>query len=69
MKLRVSSAYYFIVLIISVVLVQVMLACAKYNLVYEFFNKVKRSYIPSALNYKGMLLVYIRIITFQRSIA
>ncbi|KAF3325717.1 pentatricopeptide repeat-containing protein [Carex littledalei] len=34
---------------------EVMLACGKYNLVYEFYNKVKRSYIPSALNYKVLL--------------
>jgi hypothetical protein len=33
--------------------VQVMLACGKYNLVYEFFNKVEKSLIPGALNYKG----------------
>jgi hypothetical protein len=32
---------------------QVMLVCGKYNLVYEFFNKVDKSSIPGALNYKG----------------
>jgi pentatricopeptide repeat protein len=32
---------------------QVMLVCGKYNLVYEFFNKVEKSSIPGALNYKG----------------
>ena len=32
---------------------QVMLVCGKYNLVYEFFNKVEKSSIHGALNYKG----------------
>jgi pentatricopeptide repeat protein len=32
---------------------QVMLVCGKYNLVYEFFKKVEKSSIPGALNYKG----------------
>jgi pentatricopeptide repeat protein len=30
-----------------------MLACGKYNLVYEFFDKLEKSLIPGALNYKG----------------
>jgi len=30
-----------------------MLVCGKYNLVYEFFNKVEKSSIHGALNYKG----------------
>ncbi|KAJ4754837.1 Pentatricopeptide repeat-containing protein [Rhynchospora pubera] len=34
---------------------EVMLACGKYNLVYEFFDTVKRSKIPSALNYKVLI--------------
>ena len=36
-------------------ILQVMLVCGKYNLVYEFFNKVEKSSIPGALNYKGIL--------------
>ncbi|CAO2170972.1 unnamed protein product [Urochloa humidicola] len=34
---------------------EVMLACGKYNLVHEFFNKVKKSSIPGALNYKVLV--------------
>ncbi|KAJ3693554.1 hypothetical protein LUZ60_009034 [Juncus effusus] len=34
---------------------EVMLVCEKYNLVYEFFHKVKKSNIPSALNYKILI--------------
>ncbi|CAO2183294.1 unnamed protein product [Urochloa humidicola] len=34
---------------------EVMLACGKYNLVYEFFNKVEKSLIPGALNYKVLV--------------
>ncbi|CAL4948204.1 unnamed protein product [Urochloa decumbens] len=34
---------------------EVMLACGKYNLVYEFFNKVEKSSIPGALNYKVLV--------------
>jgi len=34
---------------------EVMLVCGKYNLVYEFFNKVKKSSIPGALNYKVLV--------------
>lgn len=30
-----------------------MLACGKYNLVYEFFRKVEKKSIPGALNYRG----------------
>lgn len=37
---------------------QVMLACGKYNLVYEFFRKVQKSHIPNALAYKGMLVIW-----------
>lgn len=31
-----------------------MFACGKFNLVHEFFRKVKKSSIPGALNYKGI---------------
>lgn len=34
---------------------EVMLACGKYNLVYEFFRKVQKSYIPNALAYKVLV--------------
>lgn len=34
---------------------EVMLVCGKYNLVYEFFNKVDKSSIPGALNYKVLV--------------
>ncbi|XP_020103187.1 pentatricopeptide repeat-containing protein At1g30610, chloroplastic isoform X2 [Ananas comosus] len=34
---------------------EVMLACGKYNLVYEFFRKVEKSSIPSTLNYKMLI--------------
>ncbi|XP_044495682.1 pentatricopeptide repeat-containing protein At1g30610, chloroplastic-like isoform X1 [Mangifera indica] len=34
---------------------QVMLACGKYNLVHEFFRKVQKSFIPSALVYKVLV--------------
>ncbi|KAG2599747.1 pentatricopeptide repeat-containing protein At1g30610, chloroplastic-like [Panicum virgatum] len=34
---------------------EVMLVCGKYNLVYEFFNKVEKSSIPGALNYKVLV--------------
>ncbi|WVZ69308.1 hypothetical protein U9M48_018114 [Paspalum notatum var. saurae] len=34
---------------------EVMLACGKYDLVYEFFNKVEKSSIPGALNYKVLV--------------
>ncbi|TVU35581.1 hypothetical protein EJB05_17479 [Eragrostis curvula] len=34
---------------------EVMLVCGKYNLVYEFFNKVEKSSIPGALNYKVLI--------------
>ncbi|KAJ1284743.1 hypothetical protein BS78_03G228400 [Paspalum vaginatum] len=34
---------------------EVMLACGKYNLVYEFFNKMEKSSIPGALNYKVLV--------------
>ncbi|KAL5228686.1 hypothetical protein ABZP36_016951 [Zizania latifolia] len=34
---------------------EVMLVCGKYNLVYEFFNKVKKTSIPGALNYKVLI--------------
>ncbi|KAM7500453.1 hypothetical protein LguiA_024867 [Lonicera macranthoides] len=32
---------------------EVMFACGKYNLVHDFFKKVQKSSIPNALNYKG----------------
>ncbi|CAD6230369.1 unnamed protein product [Miscanthus lutarioriparius] len=34
---------------------EVMLVCGKYNLVYEFFNKVEKSSIHGALNYKVLV--------------
>nr|DAD37280.1 TPA_asm: hypothetical protein HUJ06_007921 [Nelumbo nucifera] len=34
---------------------EVMFACGKYNLVHEFFNKVCKSSIPNALNYKVLV--------------
>ncbi|XP_062206485.1 pentatricopeptide repeat-containing protein At1g30610, chloroplastic [Phragmites australis] len=34
---------------------EVMLVCGKYNLVYEFFNKVEKLSIPGALNYKVLI--------------
>ncbi|XP_042030370.1 pentatricopeptide repeat-containing protein At1g30610, chloroplastic-like [Salvia splendens] len=34
---------------------EVMLACGKYNLVYDFFKKVQKSYIPNALIYKVLI--------------
>ncbi|KAF8695992.1 hypothetical protein HU200_036873 [Digitaria exilis] len=34
---------------------EVMLVCEKYNLVYEFFNKVEKLSIPGALNYKVLV--------------
>ncbi|RCV26705.1 hypothetical protein SETIT_5G267700v2 [Setaria italica] len=34
---------------------EVMLVCGKYNLVYEFFNKLEKSLIPGALNYKVLV--------------
>lgn len=34
---------------------EVMLVSGKYNLVYEFFNKVEKSSIPGALNYKVLV--------------
>ncbi|XP_010926893.1 pentatricopeptide repeat-containing protein At1g30610, chloroplastic [Elaeis guineensis] len=34
---------------------EVMFACGKYNLVHEFFRKVKKSSIPGALNYKVLV--------------
>ncbi|KAH7654422.1 TPR-like protein [Dioscorea alata] len=34
---------------------EVMLACGKYNLVHEFFRKVEKNSIPSALNYKVLV--------------
>ncbi|XP_057812169.1 pentatricopeptide repeat-containing protein At1g30610, chloroplastic [Salvia miltiorrhiza] len=34
---------------------EVMLACDKYNLVYDFFKKVQKSYIPNALIYKVLV--------------
>ncbi|GAB4825890.1 hypothetical protein Ancab_008757 [Ancistrocladus abbreviatus] len=34
---------------------EVMLACGKYNLVHEFFEKVQRSSIPNALTYRVLV--------------
>ncbi|XP_044496901.1 pentatricopeptide repeat-containing protein At1g30610, chloroplastic-like [Mangifera indica] len=34
---------------------EVMLACGKYNLVHEFFRKVQKSFIPNALVYKVLV--------------
>ncbi|KAF5198953.1 Pentatricopeptide repeat-containing protein [Thalictrum thalictroides] len=34
---------------------EVMFACEKYKLVYEFFRKVEKSTIPNSLNYKVLL--------------
>ncbi|KAF9620554.1 hypothetical protein IFM89_013219 [Coptis chinensis] len=34
---------------------QVMFACEKYNLVYEFFKKVEKITIPNSLNYKVLV--------------
>lgn len=34
---------------------EVMFACGKYNLVHEFFRKVEKSSIPGALNYKVLV--------------
>ncbi|KAL2244566.1 UNVERIFIED_CONTAM: Pentatricopeptide repeat-containing protein, chloroplastic [Sesamum indicum] len=34
---------------------EVMLACGKYNLVHDFFKKVQKSYIPNALIYKVLV--------------
>ena len=39
-------------------LAQVMFACAKYNLVHEFFRKLQKFSIPNALTYKGILLSF-----------
>lgn len=38
---------------------QVMLACEKYDLVHEFFQKMRKSFIPNSLTYKGMLICVI----------
>ncbi|XP_071706619.1 pentatricopeptide repeat-containing protein At1g30610, chloroplastic [Rutidosis leptorrhynchoides] len=34
---------------------EVMLACEKYNLVHEFFKKMQKSFIPSSLTYKVLV--------------
>ncbi|KAF5742414.1 pentatricopeptide repeat-containing protein [Tripterygium wilfordii] len=34
---------------------EVMLACGKYNLVHDFFRKLRKSYIPNALAYKVLV--------------
>ncbi|KAK4440298.1 Pentatricopeptide repeat-containing protein, chloroplastic [Sesamum alatum] len=34
---------------------EVMLACGKYNLVHDFFKKVQKSYVPNALIYKVLV--------------
>ncbi|KAL6615778.1 hypothetical protein ACP70R_038048 [Stipagrostis hirtigluma subsp. patula] len=39
---------------------EVMLVCGKYSLVYEFFNKVEKSLIPGALNYKVLINAFWR---------
>nr|UPT49095.1 pentatricopeptide repeat protein AaPPR47 [Agave angustifolia] len=36
-------------------IMEVMLACGKYNLVHEFFRKVEKTSIPGALNYKVLV--------------
>ncbi|ONK65740.1 uncharacterized protein A4U43_C06F440 [Asparagus officinalis] len=36
-------------------IMEVMLVCGKYNLVHEFFRKVEKTSIPSALNYKVLV--------------
>ncbi|KAL6845396.1 hypothetical protein ACP4OV_024891 [Aristida adscensionis] len=41
--------------VLTFMVLQVMLVCGKYNLVYEFFNKVEKSLIPGALNYKVLI--------------
>ncbi|XP_073263881.1 pentatricopeptide repeat-containing protein At1g30610, chloroplastic [Populus alba] len=39
---------------------EVMLACGKYNLVHEFFKKVQKSSIPNALVYKVLVNTFWR---------
>ncbi|KAL6502181.1 hypothetical protein OROHE_024774 [Orobanche hederae] len=39
---------------------EVMLACGKYDLVHEFFKKVQKSYIPNALIYKVLVNTFWR---------
>ncbi|KAL0908790.1 hypothetical protein M5K25_023299 [Dendrobium thyrsiflorum] len=36
-------------------IMEVMLACSKYNLVHEFFRKLQKNSIPGALNYKVLV--------------
>uniref|UniRef100_A0A0D9V421 Pentacotripeptide-repeat region of PRORP domain-containing protein n=1 Tax=Leersia perrieri TaxID=77586 RepID=A0A0D9V421_9ORYZ len=36
-------------------IMEVMLVCGKYNLVYEFFNKAEKTSIPGSLNYKVLI--------------
>ncbi|KAJ4975361.1 hypothetical protein NE237_000467 [Protea cynaroides] len=45
---KISSTTYGLVM-------EVMFACGKYNLVHEFFRKVEKSSIPNALNYKVLV--------------
>ncbi|GMH08760.1 hypothetical protein Nepgr_010600 [Nepenthes gracilis] len=39
---------------------EVMLACDKYNLVYDFFKKVQRSFLPNALTYRVLVNAFWR---------
>lgn len=47
---------------------QVMLVCGKYNLVYDFFKKVQKLYIPNALIFKGNFLKYPHSLLHHRSL-
>uniref|UniRef100_A0A7N0V8H8 Pentatricopeptide repeat-containing protein n=1 Tax=Kalanchoe fedtschenkoi TaxID=63787 RepID=A0A7N0V8H8_KALFE len=47
-KIQVSSTTYGLVM-------EVMYACGKYNLVHEFFEKMKKSFIPNALTYRVLV--------------
>lgn len=35
-----------------------MFSCGKYNLVHEFFKKLKKSSIPNPLTYRGILIYF-----------
>ncbi|XP_020576653.1 pentatricopeptide repeat-containing protein At1g30610, chloroplastic [Phalaenopsis equestris] len=41
-------------------IMEVMLACGKYNLVHEFFRKLQKNSIPGALNYKVLVNTFWR---------
>ncbi|XP_077253320.1 pentatricopeptide (PPR) repeat-containing protein isoform X2 [Tasmannia lanceolata] len=47
-QIRPSSTTYGLIM-------EVMLACGKYNLVHEFFRKVEKTSIPNTLNYKVLV--------------